>query len=100
MACGRPAWVYSGFNGDGWVTPDSYGAMEADGFRGRATDELFDADAFRRDLAAYDPEMGRHNRSLVLLHHRAEEHAVAFAGTLQATSPSPSPPGRCGRWRG
>ena len=93
MSCGRPAWIYCGTSGDGWVTRETYPAMEADGFRGRAVDEVFDADSFRRDLAAYDPEMGRHNRAAVLLHHRAEEHATALVEALLATSPTPSPSG-------
>ncbi len=34
MAAGRAAYVYGVIGGDGWVTPERYPAMEADGFAG------------------------------------------------------------------
>jgi hypothetical protein len=43
MSCGRAVWVYRGSAGDGWVTPETCAAIEADGFRGRATATLPDA---------------------------------------------------------
>ena len=36
MAAGRAAYVYGVIGGDGWVTPERYVAMEADGFAGTA----------------------------------------------------------------
>ena len=36
MACGRAAYVYGISGGDEWVTPDSYPALEANGFAGMA----------------------------------------------------------------
>jgi hypothetical protein len=91
MSCGRAAWVYSGPTGDGWVTPANYAALEADGFRGKATGDVLDAAAFRRDVDSYDPEMGRRNRALILLHHRAEEHAVQLVDAVLGARPSPPP---------
>ena len=31
MSCGRAAFVYDAFGGDGWVTAESYPRLEADG---------------------------------------------------------------------
>ena len=33
-----PAYVWDTRGGDGWVTPETYPALEADGFTGAATD--------------------------------------------------------------
>ena len=59
MACGRAVYVYDTFGGDGWVTPDTYAAMEADHFAGQATDRVIGAEEMARDLADYDRRMGR-----------------------------------------
>jgi len=42
MACGRAVYIYDVFGGDGWVTPESYGALEADMFAGQATGRVID----------------------------------------------------------
>jgi hypothetical protein len=76
MACGRAAYVLGRGGGDGWVTGDRYPALECDGFSGLAFGEPIDAERLRHDLAAYSPEMGTVNRTLVVQHHRAGEHAV------------------------
>ncbi len=89
MACGRAAWVYGPIAGDGWVTASSYPALEADGFRGRATDAVLDAGSFARAIEEYDPQMGTANRKLVTLHHSAYEHAISMVGVLER-----SPAGR------
>ena len=88
MAAGRAAWVYSGPAGDGWVTPERYPALEADGFRGRATGAVLDAEDFRRGLEAYTPGLGEAARSLAVQHHRDYEHAVALVEALQETTPA------------
>lgn len=79
MACGRAAYVLGRGGGDGWVTGDRYAALERDGFSGLAFGEQIDTERLRNDLAAYSPEMGTVNRSLVVQHHRAGEHAVELA---------------------
>jgi hypothetical protein len=38
MACGRAAYVLDRNGGDGWVTPETYPALEADGFARTGTD--------------------------------------------------------------
>ena len=62
MACGRPAYVYDVFGGDGWVTAETYDAIEADAIAGQAFPGVIDADRLRNDLDAYDPAMGHVNR--------------------------------------
>lgn len=78
MSCGRAVYVYDVFGGDGWVTPASYPAMEADTFAGQASERVITAAELKRDLKVYDPAMGTVNRDLVALHHSARAHAMAF----------------------
>ncbi|HEU4739148.1 MAG TPA: hypothetical protein VFS54_08725 [Solirubrobacterales bacterium] len=73
MACGRAAFVYDWSGGEGWVTPDSYPAIEADGFAGRG-ETVFDAPTLASALKEYDSSMGPVNRDLVVAHHRANDH--------------------------
>ena len=94
MAGGRAAWVYGPIAGDGWVTPGTYPDLEADGFRGRATDVVVDAAAFGRDLARYRAAMGADNRKLITLHHSAYEHAIELITLLEPLVPvRPAPVG-------
>jgi hypothetical protein len=77
MAAGRATYVYGVIGGDGWVTPDSYPAMEADGFAGTAlSDVVIDGDRLADHLGRWDETMGELNRDLVAAHHTAREHAV------------------------
>lgn len=87
MACGRAAWVYGPVAADGWVTASTYASFEADGFRGRATDRLHDAESFGRALREYDPSMGTVNRNLITLNHSAYEHAIELV-TIIDTAPA------------
>ncbi len=87
MACGRPAYVYDVFGADGWVTAESYAAIEASGFSGLAFPEVADAERLRKDLAAYDPAMGGVNRQLVLEHHGARDHATGLSALCQELAP-------------
>ena len=49
MASGRAAYVYDHHGGDGWVTAETYAALEADGFAGRGpTASIDDARPARR----------------------------------------------------
>jgi hypothetical protein len=91
MACGRAVWVFGPASGDGWVTAESYPAIEADGFRGRATRAMPSSPDLPAALAAYRPEMGEVNRSLVLQHHSAFEHANALAALLHRLRPATAP---------
>jgi len=93
MACGRSAYVYDHLGGDGWVTPGSYPSLERDGFGGRASGDVIDADRLLADLRRYEGTMGMVNRDLVIGSHRAEHHAqeiVALLRTLEPAGPSPT----------
>lgn len=74
MACGRAAYVYDWKGGDGWVTAESYPAIEADGFAG-FSDRMMDVAGLEEDLRRYSASMGPVNHDLVYAHHRANLHA-------------------------
>jgi hypothetical protein len=82
MAMGRPAYVWERGGGDGWVTPENYAAIEADGFSGAATDDVIDGARLREDLAAYRPELGDLCFDLIRFHHSADKHVEALARVL------------------
>jgi hypothetical protein len=95
MACGRAAYVYDWKGGDGWVTPESYPAIEADGFAGSAGDSITDATVLARDLSRYSAEMGPVNHDLVMANHKAGEHAqqlVELFGRLAQPPARPATP--------
>jgi hypothetical protein len=99
MSCGRAAYVYDMAGCDGWVTPERYPALEADGFAGQAVPETEDrAAVLRADLAAYSPAMGAVNRDLVTAGHGARRHAERLVELLeQATAGSAETAGEPGR---
>lgn len=74
MASARAAYVFDMAGCDGWVTPQSYPALEADGFAGQATGRAASVEALRADLAAYEPGMGPANRDLATAHHGVRRH--------------------------
>jgi hypothetical protein len=90
MSSGCAAYVYE-VAVDGWVTPDSYPAMETDGFAGTAFDGASDAARVERDLRAYDPRMGTINRELIGKHHDPFQHANELAALLGRLAPRHTP---------
>lgn len=86
MALGRAAFVYDWSGGEGWVTPESYPAIEADGFAGRG-EAVFDAEALARALGEYDRSMGPVNRDLVVAHHRANDHVQQLVEIFRRLAP-------------
>ncbi len=86
MAMGRAAYVWDYGGGDGWVTPESYPAIEADGFSGAGTDAVIDADRLQADFAAYRPELGTFGFDLVRMHHSATKHAEELVDLLDRAS--------------
>jgi hypothetical protein len=90
MAEGLPAYVYGDAGGDGWVTPERYELLEADGFSGRAEPTATAFERLRSDLNGYDPAMGPANRELALAHD-ARRHAHALASTFAGVSPRRDP---------
>jgi hypothetical protein len=94
MAAGRAAYVYGVVGGDGWVTPDRYPAMEADGFAGTAmADVTLDVERLTNDLATWDERMGEVNRDLASAYHSAREHAIELVDLARGleTQPRPEP---------
>lgn len=89
MASRRAAYVFGVAGGDGWVTPESYPVLEADGFAGTATDAMVDRDRLAADLASFAPAMGQTNRDLAMRHHDAEAHAVALIEAFRRIEPRP-----------
>ena len=83
MAAGRAAYVYDRYGGDGWVTVDSYPALEADGFAGRERETTIDEARLRSDLRSYAATMGPANRDLVVANHRANVHAQELVELLR-----------------
>ena len=84
MSCGKPAYVCGPAGTDGWVTPELYPALEADGFSGRATERVVDEDTLRAEIQRFDLSVAEGNRDLVRLNHDAREHCVALAELLGA----------------
>jgi hypothetical protein len=91
MACGRAVFVYDRAGGDGWVTAETYEALEAGGFSGRA--DLAPPGPADFDLSLYSPDMGLVNRDLAVRHHRASVHAEELVEVLrEAPAPPETPP--------
>jgi len=94
MACGRAAYVYDWTGSDGWVTAESYTAIEADGIAGGTGRQVVDADRLAVDLRAYDSGMGPVNRDLIMTHHRASVHAQELIEIVnRVASPESRPRG-------
>jgi hypothetical protein len=90
MAMGLAAYVYGEDGGDGWVSPERYELLEADGFSGRAEPAATDFERLRRDLDAYDPAMGAANRELALAHD-AQTHAQQLMELFDSLAPRRDP---------
>jgi hypothetical protein len=91
MASGRAAYVYGDDGGDGWVTPERYALLEADGFSGRAEAAATDFARLRADLDEYSTEMGPANRELAVAGHGAREHAQELVGVFERLAPRRDP---------
>lgn len=90
LAEGLAAYVYGDQGGDGWVTPERYARLEADGFSGRAEGSATTFEQLRADLGRYDPAMGPANRELAEAHD-ARRHAEALVEALRALAPPRGP---------
>ncbi|MBV9309510.1 MAG: hypothetical protein JOZ73_01680 [Solirubrobacterales bacterium] len=88
MAAGRAAYVYGTVGGDGWVTPDSYPRLEADGFAGLSTAKATEPSAMSADLKRWDPTMGELNRDLASAHHDARRHVVELVDLMRELRPN------------
>ena len=84
--------MYDRYGGDGWVTADTYGRLEADGFAGRVPEATIDGARLRADLAAYSSAMGPVNRDLAVANHRANVHAQELVELLRRLAPESREP--------
>jgi hypothetical protein len=75
MAARRAAYVSGVVGTDGWVTPDTYAALEADGFSGRSTGGVLTEERLLADLSAWRPELGEQGKDLAFANHDAAAHA-------------------------
>ena len=99
MSCGRAAYLFDTGGCDGWVTPEAYPALEADGFAGQTTGRAPSVALLAADLAAYRPGMGPANRDLAIARHGIRRHAGELVDLLseavaKAGSGPPADPGR------
>jgi hypothetical protein len=92
MAGRRAVYVYGIAGADGWVTQDSYEALEADGFGGLATPSVVDQAKLAADLSEWEPEMGMINRQLANAHHNVADHAIALVALIRETAAGEAPP--------
>lgn len=84
MACHRAAYVFGVMGSDGWVTPDSYPALEADGFAGSATTRCVDRRQMADDLRTWHAQMGLVNRQLAKSGHDIQRHAQELVAELRS----------------
>lgn len=90
MAAGCAAYVCE-LGLDGWITPDTYAAIEADGFAGFATGGVATRERLAADFAAYDPQLGIAARELAVTHHSPSVHADAVGAALKGLAPASAP---------
>jgi hypothetical protein len=83
MACGKAVYVFDVGGGDGWVTPETYPAIEADNFAGMATNVPIDRRRLDADLADYSPDMGWINRELAVTYHSVRSQIQALIEVLR-----------------
>ncbi len=92
MVMGKAAYVWDRAGGDGWVTPETYPAIEADGFSGAATHDLIDADRLRADFASYRADLGTLGYDIVRDNHSAARHTEALVELLARAAPPAADP--------
>ena len=90
LAEGRAAYVYGDDGGDGWVTPERYEALEADGFSGRLEPTATTFERLRDDLEGYDPALGPAGRELAQAHD-ARAHAQQLVAAFDEVKPRRDP---------
>jgi hypothetical protein len=90
LADGLAVYVYGDEGGDGWVTPERYELLEADGFSGRAEPGATTYERLRADLDGYDPAMGPANRDLAGAHD-ARVHAQELVAAFDELKPRRDP---------
>jgi hypothetical protein len=90
LADGLAAYVYGDEGGAGWVTPERYELLEADGFAGLSHPTATTYERLRSDLDSYDAAMGPANRALATAHD-VRAHAQELTGLLAELAPRRDP---------
>jgi hypothetical protein len=92
MACARAAFVYGSLGGDGWVTRESYPALESINFA-HATDEnsMVTPEELTNRLSEYRQSMGSVNLDLARVHHNAARHAEELVDVFGRLAPARPP---------
>jgi hypothetical protein len=90
LAEGRAVYVYGDDGGDGWVTPERYELLEADGFSGRAEPSATTFERLRDELEDYDPALGPAGRELAQAHD-ARAHAQQLVEAFDDLKPRRDP---------
>ena len=90
LAEGRAAYVYGDDGGDGWVTPERYALLEADGFSGKAEPTATTFERLRADLEGYDRALGPAGRELAQAHD-ARAHAQRLVAAFDEVKPRRDP---------
>jgi hypothetical protein len=90
LAEGRAVYVYGDDGGDGWVTPERYELLEADGFSGRAEPSATTFELLRAALEDYDPALGPAGRELAQAHD-ARIHAHELVAAFDDVKPRRDP---------
>jgi hypothetical protein len=90
LAEGRAAYVYGDDGGDGWVTPERYELLEADGFSGRAEPSATTFERLRDELGDYDPALGPAGQELAQAHD-ARAHAQQLVAAFDELEPRRDP---------
>jgi hypothetical protein len=90
LAEGRAVYVYGDEGGDGWVTPERYERLEADGFSGRAEPGATSFERLRSELDDYDASLGPAGRELAQAHD-ARAHAQELVAAFDKVKPRRDP---------
>lgn len=91
MALGRATFVFDYIGGVGFVTAETYPAIEASGFD-VSTGRPMTVDALVAELGRYDPELGILGRELAARHHAAQTHATELVEIYRSVLGAPAGP--------
>lgn len=69
MSCGRGALSFDRYEGDGYITPQSYFEARKDNFSGRHFKYTYTGDTLADEMLKYDPDCAEQNRELVTKYH-------------------------------